>query len=136
MGVITDPIADMLTRIRNAMIARHDTVLLPPSRMKLEIAKILKNEGFIADFELDKKAPHQLRIALRYGSEGAARKTAVITGLRRISRPGLRIYRGRTEIPRVRGGLGVAILSTSRGVMTDRDARRAGIGGEILCFIW
>jgi small subunit ribosomal protein S8 len=136
VGVITDPIADMLTRIRNGMIARHDSVLMPPSRMKLEIAKILKNEGFIADFELDKKAPHQLRIALRYGSDGPARKTAVITGLRRISRPGLRIYRGRTEIPRVRGGLGVAILSTSRGIMTDRDARRAGVGGEILCFVW
>lgn len=132
MGVITDPIADMLTRIRNAMTARHDTVSLPTSRMKLEIAKILKNEGFIADFELDKKAPQQLRLQLRYGE----RKTGVITGLRRISRPGLRIYRGRTAIPRVRGGLGVAILSTSRGVMTDRDARRAGVGGEVLCFIW
>jgi small subunit ribosomal protein S8 len=136
VGVITDPIADMLTRIRNAMTARHDTVLVPPSRMKLEIAKILKSEGFIADFEVDKKAPHQLRLSLRYGVEGAARKTGVITGLRRISRPGLRIYRSRTEIPRVRGGLGVAILSTSRGVMTDRDARRAGVGGEILCFVW
>ncbi len=134
--MITDPIADMLTRIRNAMTARHDVVQVPPSRMKLEIAKILKNEGFIADFELDKKAPHQLRLQLRYGADGAARKTAVITGLRRISRPGLRIYRGRTEIPRVRGGLGVAILSTSRGIMTDRDARRAGVGGEVLCFIW
>lgn len=132
MGVITDPIADMLTRIRNAMTARHDVVQVPPSRMKLEIAKILKNEGFITDFELDKKAPHQLRLQLRYGE----RKTAVITGLRRISRPGLRIYRGRTEIPRVRGGLGVAILSTSRGIMTDRDARRAGVGGEVLCFVW
>jgi small subunit ribosomal protein S8 len=104
--------------------------------MKLEIAKILKSEGFIADFEVDKKAPHQLRLSLRYAVEGAARKTGVITGLRRISRPGLRIYRGRTEIPRVRGGLGVAILSTSRGIMTDRDARRAGVGGEILCFVW
>ena len=130
--MITDPIADMLTRIRNAMTARHDSVLLPPSRMKVEIARILKNEGFIADFELDKKAPHQLRLQLRYGE----RKQGVITGLRRISRPGLRVYRGRTEIPRVRGGLGVAILSTSRGIMTDRDARRAGVGGEILCFIW
>jgi small subunit ribosomal protein S8 len=136
VGVITDPIADMLTRIRNAMTARHDVVTVPPSRMKLEIAKILKNEGFIADFELDKKAPHQLRLSLRYGSDGSPRKTAVITGLRRISRPGLRIYRRRTEIPRVRGGLGVAILSTSRGIMTDRDARRAGLGGEVLCFIW
>lgn len=132
MGVITDPIADMLTRIRNAMTARHDVVQVPPSRMKLEIAKILKSEGFITDFELDKKAPHHLRLQLRYGE----RKTAVITGLRRISRPGLRIYRGRTEIPRVRGGLGVAILSTSRGIMTDRDARRAGVGGEVLCFVW
>ena len=132
MGVITDPIADMLTRIRNALVARHPLVTVPTSRMKLEIAKILKAEGFIADFQVDKDHPGMVRIHLRYGE----RKEGIITGLRRISRPGLRIYKRRTEIPRVRGGLGVAILSTSKGVMTDRDARRAGLGGEILCFIW
>ena len=132
MGVITDPIADMLTRIRNGLVARHTHVPVPTSRMKLEIAKILKNEGFIADFQVDKNAPETIRIQLRYGE----RKEGIITGLRRISRPGLRIYKRRAELPRVRGGLGVAIVSTSRGIMTDRDARRAGIGGEVLCFIW
>ena len=132
MGVITDPIADMLTRIRNGLVARHTHVTVPASRMKLEIAKILKSEGFIADFQVNKTAPEMIRIQLRYGE----RKEGIITGLRRISRPGLRIYKRRAELPRVRGGLGVAILSTSRGVMSDRDARRAGIGGEVLCFIW
>ncbi len=132
MGVITDPIADMLTRIRNGLVARHTHVMVPASRMKMEIAKILKSEGFIADFQLDKHVPESIRIQLRYGE----RKEGIITGLRRISRPGLRIYKRRAELPRVRGGLGVAILSTSRGIMTDRDARRAGIGGEVLCFIW
>ncbi len=132
MGVITDPIADMLTRIRNGLVARHTHVTVPTSRMKLEIAKILKAEGFIADYHVDKASPEMIRIQLRYGE----RKEGIITGLRRISRPGLRIYKRRAELPRVRGGLGVAILSTSRGIMTDRDARRAGIGGEVLCFIW
>ena len=132
MGVITDPIADMLTRIRNALVARHPQVSVPTSRMKLEIAKILKAEGFIADYQVEKAAPEVLRIHLRYGE----RKEGIITGLRRISRPGLRIYSRRADLPRVRGGLGVAILSTSRGIMTDREARKAGIGGEILCFIW
>ena len=132
MGVITDPIADMLTRIRNAMVARHDTVSVPASRMKMEIAKILKAEGFIADYHPEKTTPEGIRIQLRYGD----RKQAIISGLRRVSRPGLRIYARRAEVPRVRGGLGVAILSTSRGVMTDRDARKAGVGGEVLCFIW
>ena len=132
MGVITDPIADMLTRIRNALVARHPQVSMPSSRMKREIAKILKTEGFIADYQLEKTAPEVIRISLRYGE----RKEGIITGLRRISRPGLRIYARRAELPRVRGGLGVAILSTSRGIMTDREARKAGIGGEILCFIW
>ena len=132
MGVITDPIADMLTRIRNGLVARHTHVAVPSSRMKLEIAKILKAEGFIADYQMDKAAPGTIRIQLRYGE----RKEGIITGLRRISRPGLRIYKRRAELPRVRGGLGVAIMSTSRGIMTDRDARRAGIGGEVLCFIW
>jgi small subunit ribosomal protein S8 len=132
VGVITDPIADMLTRIRNALVARHPQVSVPASRMKLEIAKILKTEGFIADYHVEKTAPAVIRIHLRYGE----RKEGIITGLRRVSRPGLRIYARRAELPRVRGGLGVAILSTSRGIMTDREARKVGIGGEILCFIW
>jgi len=132
VGVITDPIADMLTRIRNGMIAHHDTVSVPASRIKMEIAKILKAEGFIADYHPEKTTPEAIRIQLRYGE----RKQTIITGLRRISRPGLRIYARRADVPRVRGGLGVAILSTSRGIMTDRDARRAGVGGEVLCFIW
>ena len=132
MGVVTDPIADMLTRIRNGLLARHPQITVPASRMKLEIAKILKAEGFITDFQMDKDRPELIRIQLRYGE----RKEGIITGLRRISRPGLRIFARRAELPRVRGGLGVAILSTSRGVMTDREARRAGIGGEVLCFVW
>ena len=132
MGVITDPIADMLTRIRNALVARSPQVSMPASRMKLEIAKILKAEGFIADYHVEKTTPEVIRITLRYGE----RKQGIITGLRRISRPGLRIYAQRTELPRVQGGLGVAILSTSKGVMTDREARKTGIGGEVLCFIW
>jgi len=132
VGVITDPIADMLTRIRNALVARHPQVTVPASRMKLEIAKILKAEGFIGDYQVEKATPQMIRIHLRYGE----RKEGIITGLRRISRPGLRIYARRAELPRVRGGLGLAILSTSKGVMSDREARRAGIGGEVLCFIW
>ena len=132
MGVITDPIADMLTRIRNGLLARHAQITVPASRMKLEIARILKAEGFITDFQVDKDHPEVMRIQLRYGE----RKEGIITGLRRISRPGLRIYARREGLPRVRGGLGMAILSTSRGVMTDREARKAGIGGEVLCFIW
>jgi len=132
VGVITDPIADMLTRIRNGLLARHSQITVPASRMKLEIARILKAEGFITDFQVDKDHPEVMRIQLRYGD----RKEGIITGLRRISRPGLRIYARREGLPRVRGGLGMAILSTSRGVMTDREARRAGIGGEVLCFIW
>jgi len=130
--VITDPIADLLTRIRNGMTAHHEAVTVPLSRLKLEIVKILKAEGFIADYEIHEKFPPGIRIHLRYGE----RKEGIITGLRRISRPGLRIYARRADVPRVRGGLGVAILSTSRGVMTDREARKAGVGGEILCYIW
>lgn len=132
MGVITDPIADLLTRIRNAMIAHHDHVEVPSSRMKIEIVKILKAEGYVGDYVVDRKFPETIRIQLRYGE----RKESIITGLRRVSRPGLRIYARRAEIPRIRGGLGLAILSTSRGVMTDRDARKAGVGGEVLCYIW
>ncbi len=133
MGVITDPIADMLTRIRNAIIAHHETVVVPASRMKVEILKILKGEGFIGDYHVEKTQPvATIRVQLRYGE----RKQGIITGLRRISRPGLRIYARRAAVPRVRGGLGLAILSTSKGVMTDREARKSGVGGEVLCFVW
>jgi len=130
--VTTDPIADMLTRIRNAMIARHDSVVVPTSRLKMEIVKILKTEGFITDYHAEKTTPEAIRIQLRYGE----RKQGIITGLRRVSRPGLRIYARCENVPRIRGGLGVAILSTSLGVMTDRDARKAGVGGEVLCYVW
>lgn len=133
MGVITDPIADMLTRVRNANTAKHDHVDVPASRLKLEIAKILKDEGFIAEFHRIERGPQGvLRITLRYGP----RKEQVLSGLRRVSRPGLRMYAQREEIPRVRGGLGVAILTTSRGVMTDRQARKIGVGGEVICYVW
>jgi small subunit ribosomal protein S8 len=132
VGVTTDPIADMLTRIRNALIARQDWVIIPASRLKMDIVKILKAEGFVADYHVEKTAPETIRLQLRYGE----RKQGIITGLRRISRPGLRVYRRCADVPRIRGGMGVAILSTSRGVMTDRDARRAGVGGEVLCYVW
>lgn len=133
MGVITDPIADMLTRLRNANTARHDHVDVPASRLKAEIAKILKEEGFIADFHRVERGPQGvLRITLKYGP----RKESVLSGIRRVSRPGLRMYAQRAEIPRVRGGLGVAILTTSQGVMTDKHARRIGVGGEVICYVW
>ncbi len=132
-GVITDSIADMLTRLRNANSARHDHVLVPASRLKLEIARILKAEGYIADIQvLDRKPQSQLRLQLRYGP----RRQQILTGIRRVSRPGLRIYAKRSAVPQVRGGLGVAILSTSKGLMTDREARRSGVGGEVICHVW
>lgn len=132
-GVITDSIADMLTRLRNANIARHDHVMIPVSRFKVEIAKILKTEGFIGDYQVVERQPQsQLRLQLRYGP----RRAQILTGIRRVSRPGLRIYRKRAEVPQVRGGLGVAILSTSRGIMTDKEARRLGLGGEVICYVW
>ncbi|HEY3248254.1 MAG TPA: 30S ribosomal protein S8 [bacterium] len=133
VGVITDPIADMLTRIRNANTAGHEHVEVPASKLKVEIAKILKDEGFITNWNLIERAPQGvLRITLKYGP----RKEHVLSGLTRVSKPGLRMYATRTEIPRVRGGLGVAILTTSRGIMTDRQARRIGVGGEVICYVW
>ncbi len=132
-GVVTDSIADMLTRLRNANAAKHDNVIVPTSRMKLEIARILKAEGFIADFQVVERQPQgQLRMTLRYGPK----RQQVLTGVRRVSRPGLRIYAKRSAVPRVRGGMGVAILSTSRGIMTDREARQSGVGGEVICYVW
>jgi small subunit ribosomal protein S8 len=133
MGVITDPIADMLTRIRNANTAHHETVDIPASRMKKAVAAILKQEGFIRGYETVTEGPQgTLRIALKYGPE----KEKVITGLRRISRPGLRVYTSRTEIPRVLGGLGLVIMSTSKGIMSGKQAKREGCGGEVLAYVW
>jgi len=130
---VTDPIADMLTRIRNANMTRKDHVLVPASRLKLEVAKVLKAQGYIQKYDLiDDKRYGQLRIHLRYARE----RDRVITGLRRISRPGMRVYVNSKQIPRVLGGLGIAVLSTSDGVLTDREARRRRIGGEILCYVW
>ena len=130
---VTDPIADMLTRIRNANAVNKETVSMPSSKKLVAIAQIMKDEGYIVDFEVEEKAPqNELTITLKYGPK----KTKVIRGLRRISKPGLRIYAGKNDLPRVLGGLGTAIISTSQGVMTDRDARKAGIGGEVLAYIW
>lgn len=129
----TDPIADMLTRIRNAIMAGHNQVLIPVSKVKLAIARILKDEGFIQDYDVTKDRPRgMIRIRLKYTED----KEPVLTGLKRVSKPGRRIYAQKEEIPWVLSGMGVAILSTSKGVMTDRQARRLGVGGEVLCYIW
>ena len=131
--VMTDPIADFLTRIRNANSVYHDKVELPASRIKRNLAEIMKNEGMIKDFEyIEDGKQGILRLYLKYG----ANKQKVITGLKRISRPGLRVYVKKDEVPRVLGGLGIAVISTSHGVMTDKEARKRGLGGEILCCIW
>jgi small subunit ribosomal protein S8 len=131
--VMTDPIADLLTRIRNANTVGHEQIELPASNMKRGIANILKEEGFIRDAEfIPDNKQGILRIFLKYGPSNER----VITGLKRISKPGLRVYAKHNEIPRVLGGLGIAILSTSQGLMTDKQARRSGIGGEVLCYVW
>jgi small subunit ribosomal protein S8 len=133
MGVVTDPIADMLTRIRNANTANHETVDIPASKIKRSVAQILKEEGFIRDFELISQGPQGIiRIHLKYGPD----REKVITGLRRISRPGLRVYTSKSEIPRVLGGLGLVIMSTSKGVMSGKRAKREGCGGEVLAYVW
>jgi len=130
---VTDLIADMLTRVRNALAVRHENVIMPASKMRVAIARILKNEGFIRDFEMLRGQPHPtLRVYLTY----LERREPAINGLKRVSKPGLRVYVGKKEIPRYYGGLGVAILSTSQGVMTGRDAWRRGLGGELLCYVW
>lgn len=131
--VMTDPIADMLTRIRNASSVNHEQVDVPASRMKQELARIFKEEGYIRDYKViqDGNKPI-LRIFLKQGPG----KTRVISGIRRISKPGLRVYAGKDEIPRVLGGLGVAVLSTSKGVLSDRQARKEGVGGEVICYVW
>jgi small subunit ribosomal protein S8 len=131
--VMTDPIADLLTRIRNANTAKHEIVEVPSSNIKKAIVNILLQEGYIKDIEEynDGVVP-MMRLALKYGST----KDRVITGLRRISKPGLRVYCSKEEVPKVLNGLGVAVISTSNGIVTDRDARKLGVGGEVLCYIW
>ncbi|MGQ9823517.1 MAG: 30S ribosomal protein S8 [Desulfotomaculales bacterium] len=131
--MMTDPIADFLTRIRNANMVYHEKVEAPASRMKRAIAEILKEEGFIKDYEyVEDGKQGVLRLYLKYGPE----KKRVITGIKRISKPGLRVYARKDNVPRVLGGLGIAILSTSRGVMTDKKARKLGLGGEVICYVW
>ena len=130
---MTDPIADMLTRIRNANSAYKATTSMPSSKKLVEIARIMKAQGYIAEYVVTKAEPQDtLEITLKYG----IKKERTITGIRRISKPGLRVYAGKDELPRVLGGLGIAVISTSRGVMTERDARKAGIGGEVVAYIW
>ena len=131
---MSDPIADMLTRIRNANTAKHDTVDVPASKMKIAIANILLDEGYIKKYDLiDEGSFKTIHITLKYGVDKSEK---VITGLKRISKPGLRVYAGKDELPRVLGGLGVAILSTNQGVITDKEARKLQVGGEVLAFVW
>ena len=130
---ITDPIADMLTRIRNANNVNKDVVDIPASNLKINIAKTLKDEGFIKEYKIiDNYPQNKIRVYLKYGKNDEK----VISGLKRISKPGLRVYVNKDEIPRVLGGLGIAVISTSRGILTDKQARKEGIGGEVLCYVW
>ncbi len=130
---VSDPIADMLTRIRNAIMVRHNSVLIPASKMKLSITRILKAEGFINDYEVLRGKSHRvIKLHLKYDDKNQP----VLSGLERVSKPGLRVYAGRKEIPRIYGGLGIAIISTPEGVMTGHQAWRQGIGGELLCYVW
>jgi small subunit ribosomal protein S8 len=135
MGMVTsDPIADMLTRIRNANTAKHDTVDVPSSKMKVAIAEILFNEGFIEKYEIIEDGNFKtIRITLKYGAD---KNEKIITGIKRISKPGLRVYAGKDELPVVLGGLGIAILSTNQGIITDKEARKLQVGGEVLAFVW
>ena len=131
---MTDPIADMLTRIRNANTAKHDTVDIPSSKMKLSIAKILLDEGYIKSYEVVENGNFKdIRVTLKYGKD---KNEKIISGLQRISKPGLRVYASKNDLPKVLGGLGVAIISTNKGVITDKEARKLGVGGEVLCFVW
>lgn len=131
--MVTDPIADMLTRMRNAAMARHTNVVVPGSKLKVEVARVLKEEGFIESYEVTRDQPQpNIRIQLRYTPE----RKPVITKMRRVSKPGRRVYVGRQDIPWVLSGLGVAILSTPKGIMTGHKARKLGVGGEVLCYIW
>ena len=131
---MSDPIADMLTRIRNANTAKHDTVDIPASKMKIAIANILLDEGYIAKYDIVEDGAFQtIRVTLKYGAD---KNEKVISGLKRISKPGLRVYASCEELPKVLGGLGTAIISTNQGVITDKEARKLGVGGEVLCFVW
>ena len=130
--MVTDPIADMLTRIRNAIQAKHDSVIVPSNKEKLEIARILKEEGFITDFVVDGDLKKNIIITLKYGKNNEK----VITGLKRISKPGLRVYARANELPRVLNGLGIAIISTSQGMITDKEAKQKHIGGEVVAYVW
>ncbi len=131
--IITDQIGDMLTRIRNAAIVRHDTLEMPASKLKVAVLKILKEEGFITDFEVIKAKPERLiKIRLRYQDNNKS----FISGIERVSKPGLRVYAQHNEIPRVYGGVGIAILSTPKGVLTGQEARRQSVGGEVICYVW
>lgn len=131
--VMTDPIADLLTRVRNANLVYHEKLEVPASKMKKAITDIFKSEGYIKDFEyIDDGKQGIIRIYLKYGPN----KEKVITGLKRISKPGLRVYAKKDEVPRVLGGLGTAVISTSQGIMADKDARKQGLGGEVICYIW
>ena len=131
---MSDPIADMLTRIRNANTAKHDTVDIPSSKIKVAIADILVDEGYIAKYDIiDEGSYKTMRVTLKYGAD---KNEKIITGIKRISKPGLRVYAGKDEIPSVLGGLGIAILSTNKGMLTDKEARKAQVGGEVLAFVW
>ena len=131
--MLTDPVADMLTRIRNGLQARHPAVTMPSSKLKVAVAEVLRDEGFILGFqELEESPQKKLRVELKY----VDKNVPVVTGIKRVSKPGLRVYSGASEMPRVYGGLGVAIVSTSKGVMSGRRARRMGVGGEVLCHVW
>ena len=133
--MITDPISDMLTRIRNANVAMRDSVAMPSSKQKVALAEILKKEGYIADFavaESETKSSKVLKIQMKYSDD----RRRTISGIKRVSTPGLRIYRRAMDVPRVLGGLGVAVLSTSHGLMTDREARKRNVGGEVMCYVW
>jgi len=133
MAYTTDPVADLLTRIRNANRAYHDSLTISASKLKVEIVKILQREGFIKGFEIVKDPKQdQIKVFLRYGPK----REKVITNLKRVSKPGLRVYAGSDNLPRVLRGLGIAVVTTSQGVMTDKEARRKGIGGEVLCYVW
>lgn len=130
---MTDPIADMLTRIRNANTVGHETVAVPASKIKISIAQILKDEGYIKDFEvIEDNKQGTINVTLKYGSN----KERVISGLKKISKPGLKVYAKADEVPKVLGGLGIAIISTSNGVITDKAARKLGVGGEVICYVW
>lgn len=131
--MMTDPVADFLARIRNAQLVKHAEIVLPSSKMKVRIAEILSNEGYVGDVRIDKdEKQNRLVVGLKYDGEGRP----VIEGMRRVSKPGLRVYKAAKDIPTVRGGMGMAVVSTSRGVMSDQQARKENVGGEVLCYIW